>query len=174
MDLFDIAVASKLAGGGGGGGGGANTVRGSIKTQSSAGVQTISVPYSGTGFPVFVAVFPSGGSISGPISTIVQYHGVIAYMFMKGNANAPGYAGSGGDDNADVAYAYKDSGTNASSRGMYGATSKTVFTQNNPSTTAAEVLKMSANNIIKINVATANDYGFVANADFEYVVVYSS
>lgn len=59
MDLFDIAVASKLAGGGGGA---SNVVQGTFTTGSTRGsTGTFAIPYTGNGYPIALMVFVKGG-----------------------------------------------------------------------------------------------------------------
>lgn len=174
MDLFDIAVASKLAGGGGGGGGASNVVQGEFKTEGNW-VQTIEIPYTGSGFPVVAMIWIKGGlyDASSGTANISRLLGSNTFIWgmVKGNVNSPSWSSSDNDKaSVFVMYKYGDSDTQIVRTANYN-----LFKTSDPSTSnQLDNVSWVENNKIKLCQTTGSGKYFLRGLEFEYIVVYSS
>lgn len=179
MDLFDIAVASKLAGGGGGGGGASNIVTGTFKGTEN-GILSVSVPYTGEGYPLAILIYVKDGiDCSGTDFYNVLCQGTMAqWLATKVDmSSAPNYPESGGTVNTsekwDCVSQRKSSSTNAHNFTQTGSRNINGYVKTNPLSSASDVVKMWSSTEFKVKILN-NDYGFYPNIDFAYVITYSS
>ena len=103
-----------------GGGGASNYVTGEFTTQSSAGVMSITLPYTGTGHPVACMVFVKGGAYNNAVSpwySSTQRYAVGKWTMHKAHQDtAPNYASSSGSNNYGVTtWIYKNSTSSSTS-----------------------------------------------------------
>ena len=171
MDLFDIAVASKLAGGGGGGGGASNIISGEFTTQASEGVQTITIPYEGTGHPIIVRIMAESmpALVDENKGFMVAFVGLSKYI-----DNTPTY-NAGYYDKMVVAGAYISANTKFETP---NGTNEAIYSGGTPTRTGwSGVVKIKSATEINVNVETSGTSGWVgfkANTKYRYEVVYSS
>lgn len=222
MDLFDIAVASKLAGGGGvtptgninitstaqtdvsayataqvvdadlvasnikkdvdilgvvgtyegGGGGSSNVVTGEFTTNEAYGVQEITIPYSGNGYPISICIM----SKSLDIGSASNVNPTAAICIQKKDSTvAPKYTETS-DDEVDM-YEINRYSAMYKTRLFYAETLGSVnfFSQNDTTQTAWTRVRMSAKNKLKIFTTGSgeNRNGFLSDATYIYTIEYS-
>ena len=170
MDLFDIAVASKLAGGGGGGGGGSNVVTGTFKGTEN-GVLEVPLSYTGEGYPLSVFIYVKGGIEESPYIDINCQNSIAQWAGTKSDpVTAPTYSDGTTKNNMSIVGVRKSSSagsyTQSSSRGA------NLYRNDSPSA-SMNLVKLASSTSMKVLIADSG-YGFYPNIDFTYVIVYSS
>lgn len=157
-----------------GGGGASNVVTGEFTTSSTTGAaQTIDIPYTGSGYPNFIGIYPADGFATGSsLYNVTQQYAILQQaIFRTSPASAPTYTGSGTNNTGYVAMMYKGtSGTNTTASRTNGAA---VFTSSAAASAAGTCVRMSSAKKMSIFVA-ASSYGFRASTKYKYVIVYSA
>lgn len=161
-----------------GGGGASNVVTGTFMGTTDGEILEINIPYSGSGYPVAVAIFPTEGAYKtdGIVRTVVKQYAVVAYLAAKCNDSAPAYTGSGLSNAVSIIRISKSSASNASSMsaaGSVGSSFRHLFSQSDPMSTNDNYVMMPSATKMKVLMADTS-YGFMANLEYEYAVVYSS
>lgn len=159
----------------GGGGGASNFVTGTFTPQAGTdGVNTISVPYAGTGYPILVAVAVEGGIRNANVTDwydLIQRY-AIGYWVAIRNVLSDSLSAQ-----ATVLDVHKSSETNATSYISAQSTAGNVFSNNsNPTSSTSQVYKaitVSSPTEIKIYV-NSTGAGLVPNITYRYFIVYSS
>lgn len=163
----------------GGGGGASNVVTGTFKGTTTGAAMDISLPYTGSGYPIAVMIFPSEGSYgSGTFRNLIQRYAIDTVFCIKRDANtAPTYSGSGAENGYDFGRSYKSTSTNATnisgafSGGSSGST--IVADDTDASASATSCVHLRSNKKMSVFIA-ASSYGFAANIEYTYHVIYSS
>lgn len=179
---FYTANGTRTAGTNSGGGGGAsNFVTGTFTTPNSTSTNaTVTVPYSGTGYPIALVVYVEGGmynsDISGWYNSLVRY-AVGQFCITKGKATvAPSYSGSGFADYGSVQVMYKNSTSSATNYSSNrSANLSTAYEDYNAGGTAVTCVKWRSNTKIGYRTAggTSSTYGLLANTTYRYIAMYS-
>ena len=157
------------------GGGATNVVYGSFTTVATEDTrQTISVPYTGTGYPLSILVYVKEGEDSSGTwySTIKQYaismHAVVKQLM----GTSPDYYTTGARNNATVMQRYKSSASSATTYSQTSASVAGLFKGN--SSTGVNCLHMTSATSMNIYTVTSLAVGFMPNTEYAYVIVYSS
>lgn len=155
-------------------GGASNVVTGSFTTSSTTGAaQTIDIPYTGSGNPNFIAIYPSDGFKTGSsLYGITHQYATIEVAITRADpSTAPTYTGSGTSNTGYVCMIYKgNSTTNTTAARSNGAA---VFSTSAATAATATSVRMSSNKKMSIFVSSSS-YGFLASTKYNYVIVYSS
>lgn len=158
------------------GGGGGNIVTGTFTLTTTGDATLVNIPYSGSGYPVFTAIYvkyPETGSFA---SLVGPYH-IAELVVNKINSSTPNYSSTSGNANrAREMWRYKSS-----------TSYSTVYAVNLKSANAGEYIysSLSADSTLPMRFSSANKmsiyctnsdgvYGFAPNIEYEYIVVYSS
>lgn len=151
--------------------GASNVVIGTFTTTSTSGTdQTVSIPYTGNGYPIMATVEVNGG-VDQWISNSLPNKIIGRWMASKHDWNNPmSY-------NYDLAvvnswttmYNGSLSGTNASNQATFGGASVL-----NPLNPYEVVAFKSATEIIYYSSNDGSNYGLNPSTDYAYVIVYSS
>lgn len=155
-----------------GGGGASNIVTGTFKGTTTGAAMDVTLNYSGSGYPIAVMIYPSNANESTFQSTIQRY-AVRDYMLEKdAKATSPTYSKTGNDNSATFTARYKNLSTNSASYANGGSVAALY---------ADEAAGDAFNTIVKIRSKTkmsvfiaSSSYGFMANIEYSYVVIYSS
>lgn len=171
MDLFDIAVASKLAGGGGGGA--SNVITGTLTTEAAsteAGkVYTIDTGYSGNGYIIAFIIMCT----SADLYNMTSNYGYGSMSFYKrATKTAPTYSGTSGENKGLLAPVRK------SSSSLTVETSEDTFYKTNGTPSGASVsgvFYINNKSTIKLYVqgTNTNYRGLKPNETYQYFVLYS-
>lgn len=171
MDLYDIAIASKL-GGGGGGGGASNVVTGTLvaeaATTDAGKVYTIDTGYTGDGYVIAFAIMCTSSSLY-DVTTTTQYVGVSAY---KRILSEPTYSGTSNANKGIVVPIKKRSSAlepDYSEDTIYSSS----YTPSGGSVSG--VITIANKNTVKVYVAGSNSNykGLKPNQTYQYWVLYS-
>ena len=157
-----------------GGGGASNFVTGTFTPQAETdGVNTISVPYAGTGYPILAVVEVEGG-VRNPNVTdwydLIQRYALGSWVAIRNNLSDFSSA------QATVLDVHKSSATSATSFTSAQSTAGNVFANSAPTSSTSQVYKaitVSSPTEIKIYV-NSTGAGLVPNITYRYFIVYSS
>lgn len=158
------------------GGGVSNYVSGTFKGTTTGAAMDVNIPYTGNGYPVAVVIYPTEGpnnSKTGSFYSLIQRYAISMYVAIKDiQTIAPTYTYNYTERNqATYTMKFKSSATSATS---YSYTNNSTMVWHDAGASAAQsVVKVRSKN--KISVFIANDYyGFAANIEYTYHVIYSS
>lgn len=174
---YDVTTLAEVVVNVSGGGGATNFVQGEFTTQSTAGVQSVSIPYTGTGYPIMAYVVIKGGAY---VSGTAWYNSVQRYaigvwaMSKSVMSSAPTYSTSGTANQAVTMSIYKNSTSTSTTYTRTSAMNTNTFTSSNASNAAATAVRFKGNaKTLSIYVNTSS-YGLFPSQDYEYFIVYSS
>lgn len=160
-----------------GGGGSSNFVHGTFTTQGSAGAQTVSIPYTGSGYPIMVVVVVNGGAYNSAVSgwyNSVQRYAVGQYTMTKAvMTSAPTYGTSGSQNYGVTTAIYKNSTSSSTSYTRTSAMNTNAFSSSNASNSAALCVRMKSATSMSVYINTSS-YGLMPNTEYAYYIVYSS
>lgn len=161
-----------------GGGGDPTYVHGEFTTQSTSGVQTITIPHQGSTTAYLVKVFINvKGGLYNPNTdwySLVSRYSVGIWSAVKINTDTPIYNTAGDNDNSSINITYKSSSSSATAYAYAGAINNLFYSTQDPTNTSMNCVKMYNRRQLKIYVKGTSGYGFVPNTTYEYAAVYSS
>lgn len=168
-----------------GGTGATNIVQGTFTTANSGGTTgSVTLDYSGTGYPILAIVWVDGGiynnSSSGNTTwynSQSRYDAGLVILSKSRTTEAPSYSSSGDDNTAAITYVYKNSTSSATTYGWAGV-------MNNNSYVGSSTNAAANNSMLRFkgNGKTLSYYignrgsstrGLVRNTKFAYIVIYS-
>lgn len=159
------------------GGGASNLVQGTFTTHNSAGAQSISIPYTGSGYPIMVVVVVNGGAYNSAISgwyNSMQRYAVGQYTMTKAvMTSAPTYGTSGTQNQGVTTAIYKNSTSSSTSYTRTSAMNTNAYSSSNASNSAALCVRMMSAKSMSVYVNTSS-YGLLPNTEYAYYIVYSS
>lgn len=148
-------------------------------TPTTAGqTMTVTVPYTGSGYPIAIVVCPSEGSYntSGSFYTAVEYRAVIVYIAIKNElGTTPDYTGSSSTANrAMTVVTFKSSSSTATSTSVTHSKDNAIYSSaSSAQAYSGDMLKIHS--ATELSVITSNSaYGFAPNVEYTYHVIYSS
>ena len=164
----------------GGGGGASNVVTGTFKGTTTGAAIDITLNYSGSGYPIALVICPTEGpynSATGTFYSLVQRYATSAYFMVKSRiGTSPVYSSSSdNDDYATVANIYKNSSSTATTYAV--AQTSTRWFRNTDAGAGGSggtiVCRFKSNTKMSVYIASTS-YGFAANIEYTYRVIYSS
>ncbi len=167
---------AKVTGTGSGGGGASNIVQGTFTTGSSAGASSISIPYTGSGYPILAMVYIAGGAYNSAISgwyNSTQRYAVGQWTMSKSvMTSSPTYTTSGSQNQGVTTAIYKNSTSTSTSYTRTSAMNTNVYSSSNASNAGATCCRLKSGNVLSYYVNTSS-YGLLPNTEYAYCVVYS-
>ena len=167
-----------------GGGGASNMVTGTFTTSSTKGAAaTLSIPYTGSGYPVAGLFWISGGPYNNTSSgntewyNSVQRYAIGIWGFAKGRGTvAPTYVGSGDENACSVFAVYKNSTSSATSYSRNSSMTQNTLTlaNNNASAQYALAIRFKGNAKTISYFVASTSYGLLASTAYDYLILYSS
>ena len=158
-----------------GGGGGGNVVSGSF-TGTTAGDKAISVPYTGSGFPIAVMIFVADGADNSSSSyySLVQRYAISILCILKKDTSAqPEYSSSNVSQNYGVdVLRYKNSTTDATAYTTGSQDCIYCGANNLDGSSIHKILNFTNSTTMNVHIATS-DRGFAKDIEYGYAVVYS-
>lgn len=169
IDIAQYATASVAVSGGA-----SNVVTGTFKGTTTGAALEVTLNYSGSGYPVAVMVYPAEGpynSGSGTFySTVQRYASAWVVATLNKTDAAPDF--SDGSATCTFINRYKSSASSATSySGSASNTNSAVF--RNSSASSTNPLRLRSATKMEVFIAS-NSYGFMANINYKYWVMYSS
>ena len=165
-----------------GGGGASNVVTGTFTTSSTGGsTGTVSLNYSGSGYPIACLVFIADGLSDTDTSwytDIARYDVGWVLMVKAVTSTAPTYATSGSQNYGAISYLYKSSTSSATSYGRTGSQTANTYTSSSTNAAASSTMIRFKGNgktlSYYVGNRTSSTYGLARDTTFKYIVLYSS
>ena len=178
--LRELAFA-KILGGGGGSGGATNVVTGTFTPQAAeaGSVKTISMGYTGSGYPIALSIFPTSGAYNSDSTFYSTAHKKIinTYFAAKNNTNTmPDFSSN---DDKNMAYCIvtlknSDSDPTVYASGGVIKNYKLLESADPYNTSQVAVVKIKSSTSMYVCVFDTDKYGFLPETEYTYCVVYSA
>lgn len=159
-------------------GGASNIVTGTFKGTTTGAAMDVTLNYTGSGYPIAVMIYPSATDID-TFNSLIQRYAIRDYVMDKFKpALSPTYPSSGTITDANRGMPMvktKSSGSNPNNYSHGGPTGITaqVYYDIDASSSTDGVVCVRAKNKISVYIASTS-YGFAANIEYTYHVIYSS
>lgn len=163
----------------GGGGGASNVVTGTFKGTTTNAAMDVNLAYTGSGYPIAWMIYPSEGTYnsSGTFYALVQRYALQMVACVKIDSNnTPSYpssADSAAFDRATLLYRYKNSTSSSTNYSQSGQPSPVLYLDDDAASTNYRYAIMRSNKKMSVFIA-GTSYGFAANIEYTYCVIYSS
>jgi len=176
---FYTASGVRTQGTNSGGGGTSNVVTGTFKGTTTGAAMDITLNYTGSGYPVAVMIYPTEGpynSTTGSFYSLVQRYVLQSYVCIKRSTNmTPTYPSASTTDAENMSvylFRYKSSSSSATS---YQTSGGNVGNYRDADPAVANDRYVMLRSKTKMSVFIAGtSYGFAANIEYKYWVLYSS
>lgn len=163
---------------GGGGGGASNIITGDFTTGSTEGTEeTVTIPYSGNGYPVAALVYVDGGlKGNAAFAAAVKSGAYATFALVKAVVStAPTYSGSGDENLGTIVGERKGSSSDPTTYAAGGVPSDPLY-----STTTVigaynvpAVFRSNTQLAYKISDGTSSNRSLLASTKYNYIVIYS-
>ena len=161
----------------GSGGGATNVITGTFTTNSTAGVQSVSLPYTGTGYIIAAHVYVDGGAYNSGNDwyNSVKRYTIAQWAMSKAVDNlAPTFATSGSANYGCTIWVYKNSTSAPTSYTRSSAMTTNTFTSSTATNAGATCVRFNTNTNMRCYVYATSTYGLLASTTYRYIVTYSS
>lgn len=158
----------------GGGGGASNVVTGTFKGTTTGAAMDVDLDYSGNGYPVAILVFPEEGAYnqSGTFYSLIQQYCTVFYVLIAVNSSWSDPFTALGVEAATVLNRYKSSNSNATTYNQAASTAVGVYRTEAAISGYASLIRIPSKNKLSVFIA-GTSWGFAANIEYRYVVLYS-
>lgn len=136
----------------------------------------ISIPYSGSGYPITILVYPSDGTrkTTSTLYTTVQKNAIVMFSMAKCDISlTPTYSNSGANDKGSTLTIYKNSDSDATSTTSNRVIDESVYRNNDATAAHSTAVRIKSATTISVYIASTS-YGFMAGVEYTYVIQYSS
>lgn len=159
-----------------GGGGASNFVMGTFTADTGTGAaHSISIPYTGTGYPIAAMVFIAGGAYESGTTwyTSTQRYAVGQWTFSKSvQSSTPSYTTSGAANQGVTTWVFKNNASSATSYSRSSAMNTNVLTSSNATGAGATCVRFKGKTTLSYYTASTS-YGLLAGQEYKYIVIYS-
>ena len=156
--------------------GASNIVTGTFKGTTTGAAMDVDLAYTGNGYPVAIVIYPKEGAYNSNSTayTLVQRYASLWFNAVKAYADvAPNYDNSGTDDQYTITNRTKSSSSSSTNYGTNIGPDVIVASGGNAGATVQNVVKLKSKTKMSVYIASSS-YGFPANIEFKYHVIYSS
>lgn len=159
-------------------GGATNYVTGTFTTGSSTGTtETVTIPYTGSGYPIACMVFIEGGAYNSAVSgwySSMQRYAVGQWTMHKAvQTSTPTYGTSGSANYGVTTAIYKNSTSSSTSYTRTSGMNTNAFSSSDASNAALTCVRFKSSTSLSIYVASTS-YGLLAGTTYRYHIIYSS
>lgn len=153
-------------------------VTGSFTTSTTTGAaMEVNIPYNGTGYPISIVIFPTGGAYNSENTAIydtVQRYAIVQWAMTKAvPATAPTYSTSGGANYGVTMAIYKSSSTSATTYAATSGMTTNSYSSNDAANSSNGAVRFKSAKKMSVFVASTSA-GFFAGASYTYIILYSS
>ena len=174
---FYTASGVRTAGTTSGGGGSSNFVTGTFTADTGTGAaHTVTIPYTGTGYPLAAMVFIAGGAYESGTTwyNSTQRYAVGQWTFSKSvQSSTPTYTTSGAANQGVTTWIYKNSTSTATTYSRSSAMNTNVLSSSNATGAGATCVRFKNRTTLSYYTASTS-YGLLAGQEYRYVIMYSS
>lgn len=156
-----------------GGGGASNIVIGKFTAGSTGAAHSVTIPYTGNGYPIAAMVFPSTGAYKSGSDwyTSYQKYTIAQWTFSKSDqSSTPTYTTSGAANQGVTTWIYKNSSSTNYSRSS--AMNTNVLSSSNATGAGATCCRFKSKTELSYYSASTS-YGLLSGEEYKYIVVYS-
>lgn len=179
--VFIKADGSTATGTASGGGGASNFVSGEFTADSGTGAaHTLTIPYTGSGYPVAIAIYIKGGVYNNTTSgdtewyNSVQRYAIGEWFMTKSNTTTtPSYTTSGSQNQGATTWVYKNNASTATTYSRSSAMNTNSFSSSNATAAGATAVRIKSGTQLSYFTASTS-YGLLAGHTYVYHIVYSS
>lgn len=160
----------------GGGGGASNIVTGTFKGTTTGAAMDVNIPYTGSGYPIAVAIYPTEGpynSNKGSFYSLVQRYALAQWTGVKSRIDESPTYNSGNSNGMCVGVLYKSSSSSAGSYQGAGSSNATIYKDEAAISNNYTSVKIRSATKMSVYIASTS-YGFAANIEYTYQIIYSS
>lgn len=159
-----------------GGGGASNLVTGTFKGTTTGAAMDVTLNYSGSGYPISFMIFPTQFGFSSTAYNIIQrYMNVMFAGAKRDPATVPTYATTGEENQFYFVARYKNSASSSTAYGNYGSASTAMLTGTAATNTNSGGVRFKDSKTLSVYIpVSGSDYGFAANIEYTYQIIYSS
>lgn len=158
-------------------GGASNFVTGTFTADSGTGAaHSVTIPYTGTGFPLAAMVFIAGGAYESGTTwyNSTQRYAVGQWTFSKSvQSTTPTYTTSGAANQGVTTWVFKNSTSTATTYSRSSAMNTNVLTSSNATGAGATCCRFKGKTTLSYYTASTS-YGLLAGQEYRYVIMYSS
>lgn len=157
-------------------GGTSRFVTGTFTTGSSAGASTLTIPYTGSGYPIMLTVCVEGGSYKTGTAwyNSTQRYAIGLYSMTKADfSTAPSYATSGTNNQGCVWVVFKNSTSSATSYSRNSSMTVNAYSTSNASNSVTTTFRFKSATSLSYYTNTSS-YGLLPNTTYRYTITYSS
>ena len=158
------------------GGGASNFVMGTFTADTGTGAaHSVSIPYTGTGYPIAAMVFIAGGAYESGTTwyNSTQRYAVGQWTFSKSvQSSTPTYTTSGAANQGVTTWVYKNSTSTATTYSRSSAMTTNVLTSSNATGAGATCCRLKGKTTLSYYTASTS-YGLLAGQEYKYIIVYS-
>ena len=163
----------------GSGGGASNIVTGTFTAGTAGAAQSVTISYTGSGYPIACYIYPSAGSYNSStgIYSSTQYKAILQLAMSKANiSTTPDYSTSNVEKNwAGIFVMYKNSSSDSTNYAATTNKSGIAYTSYSPNGSAApNSARFSGATTLKVYIAGSSEYGFLSGTEYTYLIMYSS
>lgn len=155
-------------------GSGLEVVSGIFTADTSTGIHTLNIPYSGSGYPVEMIFCIADGMYNSNYAdwyNLVSRYAVGLWVAVKDVfTSLPTFTGTATRNYAQTLARYKNSTSSATSYTSAGGRN-TVYSNTDPTQTSGTFIKFYDETTVKYFTANGN-YGFAGGCDYEYFIRY--
>ena len=158
------------------GGGSSRTVIGTFTGTTTGAAMDVNIPYTGSGYPMSVLIFPSCGPYAGTFHALIQRYVCAVYAVIKSDTSVPPhYTGSSLDngDSTTTFNRYKNSTSNRTSYSNASSSSYRYYVDEDATSGSGTIVKIRSKNKMSVFIA-GSSYGFADNIEYTYIATYSS
>ena len=178
---YDVTNLAELVVNVSGGGGASNFVTGTVTTGSAAGVGSVTIDYSGSGYPLMCYVVIENGAYNNTSTgdtnwyNSVQRYAIGVWAMSKSVFTSAPTCGTSGTQNQAVTMSiYKNSTSTATTYTRTSAMNTNTFSSSNAANAAATAVRFKGNAKTLSYYVNTSSYGLLPNTTYRYYIVYSS
>lgn len=152
------------------------TIIGTFTGTTAAAAMDVSIPYTGSGYPIAGVIFPSVGSwkSGSDIVNLIQKFVICQYAFAKNDVSAtPNYSNNTEANKSNTWCLYKYSNSDASTTTSNRGAGTRNYWDTAATATYAECVRLKNANTMSVYIA-GTSYGFAKDIEYIYAIVYSS
>lgn len=156
------------------GGGASNIVTGTFTGTTAGAAMDVMLNYSGTGYPIAALIFPTEGPrTNGSFANLVQRYAICLFCAVKQNVLvAPTYETYVGYNAMLMLHNYKSAEANAKQYANGGEASAYILKDEDAASGSGTYVRIRSAKKMSVFIADTS-YGFAANIEYTYYVIYS-
>lgn len=153
-------------------------ITGTFTTGSTGGtVETVTVPYDGSGYPIAMIVYPRLGAYNSSgnsaMYTSTQRYAIVQWAMTKSvPTSSPTFTTSGTANQGTTMSIFNNTTTDTVAYSRTSAMNTNVFSSSDATAAAATAVRFKSNKSFTVYVASTS-YGLFQSTEYSYIILYS-